>query len=83
MTQIQNGPAAHETSGEAGNQNYNADSKIIHLLPKEITRRPCRSCGVPFIPAQIHHRLCRDCWSWARVGCNLAENAKLMREVTR
>ena len=41
----------------------------------------CFTCGVKFRPISTWHKLCPTCHRYNRIGQNLAENQRLLREV--
>ena len=51
------------------------------LPDPQCTRRPCRSCGAPFVPARIHHRLCGDCWHWNKALSGIEAARLALREI--
>ena len=53
-------------NGRAG-QNVNQCGSWILRLPG-LPLKNCAACGVPFEPLQHWHQLCRQCWSYNRIG---------------
>ena len=56
-------PARNGRSGESSDRR---GSTIVNF-PAPLLKR-CADCGAPFKPAQPWHRLCRQCWTFDRIG---------------
>lgn len=40
----------------------------------------CLTCGVSFLPAAAHHRICTTCWRWSLARRLALVTAQLLRE---
>jgi hypothetical protein len=68
-------PAFSERSGRSVNQCGNS---ILRLPGSPL--KNCATCGVPFRPVHQWHELCRQCWTYNRIGDACA---RFNAEVTR
>ena len=64
-----------------GAEEYQTTSVVILHIPSRNITRCCIVCRIPFRPLQPSHRLCRDCWRWCRIGQQVEELSRMLREV--
>ena len=58
--------AAPVINGRSGSSNDRCGNQIVYL-PGSLLK-PCAICGAPFRPEQPWHALCRQCWTFDRIG---------------
>ena len=71
-------PQKTKRPGLAGTGSENIRSKQTRkIIAFPAANATCRGCGIQFIRAQIHHRLCSTCYSWNKAlhGIEAARDA--------
>jgi hypothetical protein len=71
-------PGDARTGAELPRQTADTEIEVVIVPAKQLEapspiawRRAvklCYVCGTLFCPMQPHHRLCRRCWRWTRIG---------------